>query len=610
MSNESFRDSCLGILKSFGKTLGLISLYHMKHPTVIQSLQETHKLIEKALEGLEEKKELIFALDQDKFLANGLVVCTVGQIPGAVRTLFDRFHLHSLSMGEGLRPSELVSFYELAILKPEVAKQIDLQKFLSEKSVLHIRVNEAVYAKVDHVEEAVPEETVLKPEISSGTPEWIIDLDKFSFEQSVGKLVEQAVEGEQDRQRVFEKVMLQFREDLEKRVQEATRQLESDKNRLLNEQVRTEQVLSKMAEGVVVVDAQGNVLMMNPTAEDITGKKLTEAAGKPVTEWVKKDEQAVALAKEIETPKDRPISKEVEVTTSEELGRTLRASTALVQNEEGKIVGTYATLPDVTKYKQVLHVQQEFVAHVTHELRAPLTSIRSALDILREEFSGKMSSEEGRIFATAVRNSERLADMITEILDFSKIQSGQMTVHPVPSNAEDVLREGVEGLRPWAKKKGLDLTESMEPELPQVMADGRRVVQVLTNLISNAIKFTESPGRITVSAKKGMDKNRGTVVLSVQDTGRGIPKSELNRVFEKFVQIASGEMHVEGTGLGLAIARALIHLHNGRMWVESEVGKGSVFHFTLPLYIPPPEERGVAKSAPESWWRRLLGLSG
>ncbi|MBI4056101.1 MAG: PAS domain S-box protein [Elusimicrobia bacterium] len=610
---EELQQACLNILKSLGKTMGLITLYQVNHPTVVRSLEETYQLIEDSLDEVE-ADELVFAIEGDKFLANGKVVCALSQIPGAIRTLFNRYRLHSLTFAKGLSVAELSSFYGLVTLKPEVAKQINVKDFLRENSISHIRTNEAIYAKVEKKSDEPVLETGSQPAPSkisgSSNGKWFQELEELPFEKSVEKLVQKAVEGEQDRKQVYEKVLAQFRREVEGRIQEVTKTFQREKTKLTNEQVRTDQVLTKIAEGVVVVDNQGNVLMMNPTAEEITGKRLAEAAGKPVMQGVKKDEQMVTLSKEIEAPSDRPISKEVQVASEDELAQALRAATALVQTESGKLVGTYMTLPDVAKYKQVLNLQQDFIAHVTHELRAPLTSIRSALDMLKEQFTGKMGSDETRVFSTAIRNSERLATLINDILDFSKIQSGQMNVYPVPSQVSALIQEGVEGLRAWGKKKGLNMLDSVEPNLPMVLADGRRVVQILTNLISNGIKFTPAGGTIAIAARRGEGKYRGFAVFSVQDTGRGIPKEELRRVFEKFVQIASGEKHVEGTGLGLAIAQALVHLHKGLMWVDSEEGKGSIFYFTLPYYVPPPEEK-VEKAHPpaakKSWWRRFFG---
>ena len=224
----------------------------------------------------------------------------------------------------------------------------------------------------------------------------------------------------------------------------------------------------------------------------------------------------------------------------------------------------------------------------------------------------KTKADEEKMMSTALRNSDRLADMINSILDFSKIESGQMTVAQRQTNPEKIAREAVESVTPWVSKKHLGLALSVVPGLPPVYADEKRTVQVLINLLSNAIKFTPAGGRITVSLARARDNPEKFLDFAVADTGPGIAQADQKKVFEKFVQVASGEMTTAGTGLGLSIAKALVHLQGGVLGVESELGRGATFAFTLPVYIPPREESfarapsGQKKSP--SWWKKLLGL--
>jgi signal transduction histidine kinase len=209
---------------------------------------------------------------------------------------------------------------------------------------------------------------------------------------------------------------------------------------------------------------------------------------------------------------------------------------------------------------------------------------------------------------TALKNSDRLAELINSILDFSKIESGQMAVFPKKADAEKIAREAVDSLAPWASKKRLQLSLVATPDLPPIVSDSLRTVQVLINLLSNAIKFTPVGGQIV--ARVGMVSPADRFVqFSVTDTGKGVAKADQKKIFEKFVQIASGEMHSGGTGLGLAIAKALVHLQGGKMWVESEEGRGATFLFTLPLWTADAKTASTPPPAPaRSWWRRLLGL--
>ncbi|MEQ1920307.1 MAG: HAMP domain-containing sensor histidine kinase, partial [Elusimicrobiota bacterium] len=321
----------------------------------------------------------------------------------------------------------------------------------------------------------------------------------------------------------------------------------------------------------------------------------------------------VTMASDLTSPADRDIGTEVKLQGDADTQRTLRASSAIVKTEEGKVVGMVSALPDQTKHKELQRMQRDFVAHVTHELRAPLSSIRAALEILQGQFAGKIEEDETRMLNTALKNSDRLADMINSILDFSKIESGQMEVYPKSTEAAKIARDAVDSLQPWAQKKRIELTLVAPEGLPVVMADASRTVQVIVNLLSNSIKFTPAGGKITVKLAKRAEGNQGFVEYAVTDTGPGIAKSEQGKIFEKFVQIAAGEMHIGGTGLGLSIAKALVHLQKGKMWIESEAGQGATFLFTLPVHVAASAEASVVRTkAPVKsvvpWWKKLLGL--
>lgn len=598
-----FGRQCLEALKSLGKTLGQMTLYKIGHPSVAATLQLAEQHLNEALG--QTGGEVSFAIDQDKWLANGRIVAGVAQAPSVLQAFFTRFKIGSMTFKTGVTGAELAAFCELASLRSDAPQAADPKGFLREKGVAHIELNEAVYAKVGGAAPAPAPATAPAPAPGEPPPP---PPEFNTLDEALRLLVERAVPDQAGRDKVLDKVMQLLTTDIAKRVDEVTRTLREEKNVLQNEQTRTQSVLQNMVEGVVVVDEQGKILMMNPAAEEIYGTTLADAAGKHLAEKAG-EAQMITLANEISTPKDREIKPEVAVSGEGDTKKTLKASGAMIQNEAGKVVGMVTSLPDVTKHKQLQRMQRDFVAHMTHELRAPLSSIRAALEILQGQSSGKLEADETRMLDTALKNSDRLADMINSILDFSKIESGQMTVFPKPTDAERIAREAVESLAPWASKKRLNMSLSVMPGLPPVNADAKRVVQVLVNLLSNAIKFTPVGGSIVVKVGPAGGGGERAIEYAVTDTGCGIPKAEQKRVFEKFVQIASGEMHVGGTGLGLSIAKALVHLHGGKMWVESDEGKGSTFFFTLPVFIATGEAPATAPKRPVlPWWKKLLGI--
>ncbi|MBI5622430.1 MAG: PAS domain-containing protein [Elusimicrobia bacterium] len=589
---QAFERKCLEAIQGLGKALGQLSLYKLGHPAVAAMLaacgQQLKSLLSETPQG-----ELAFSVDNDKLIVNGRIICGVDSLPTSIPTTFARFKLSSLTFKSGLGPDDLKAFCELASSRPDSEAGRDPQKFLEGRGVVNVILNEAVYAKVG-------EEALLQA------------LEQKSLEETIRALVGNAVADPKKQKMVYEKVENLVREDIQRRIDEVTRPLVREKTALQNETSRTKGVMENVADGVIVVDDGGNILMMNPAAEQLYSAPLSQVAGQHLAAKAGA-EHLVTLAQEIATPADRAIKQGVESVGADEAKKTMKAAAAVVQNEAGNIVGIVSSLHDTAKLRELERMQREFVAHVTHELRAPLTAIRAALDILNEEFRGRVSDEETRIMGSALHNTDRLERLINDILDFSKIEAGEMRVNVKKSDAERIAREAVDGLRPWAQRKGIDLSLDAEPDLPPIMADSHRTVQVLVNLLSNAIKFTPAKGRVTVKVFRPKDGEK-IIELTVADTGPGIPASEHKRIFEKFIQIATGEVR-GGTGLGLAIAKAITHMQNGRLWLESQEGKGSTFYIALPLWAGPAEEggakpAGAEKTVPDQlpWWKKLLGL--
>ncbi|MDD5208723.1 MAG: ATP-binding protein [Elusimicrobiales bacterium] len=405
-------------------------------------------------------------------------------------------------------------------------------------------------------------------------------LANMSFGGILKGLVESAVKDPRDRARAYEDAIKSLRESMEQQIAESTRALAAEKEAALNTRSRTEHVLSRVADGKVIVDKDGKILMMNPAAEEIAGTKFADAVGKHISEQLRPGEHILTLSKDMDLSGGKIISGEVEVQGDESMGRTMRRSVAMLVDAEGRVVGELSTMPEITKYKEAQRMQEEFLSRITHDLQSPLSSITSALEMLTEASSKKLDPMETKFLDISIRNSHRLSQMIRGILDFSKLQSGKMDVHPVPALLSGIMTEAVEGLTPWARTKGITLTLRPPAEDLCALADPPRIVQVLTNLISNAIKATPEGGSVVVAASPSPERD-GNVLVGVRDTGHGIPKEDLSKLFQKFVQLDS-RRSMEGVGLGLVIVNDFLKLHNGRIWAESEVGKGTTFYFTLP----------------------------
>ncbi len=231
------------------------------------------------------------------------------------------------------------------------------------------------------------------------------------------------------------------------------------------------------------------------------------------------------------------------------------------------------------RLKELDQLKNSFVSIASHELRTPMTSIKGYVDNLLEGIAGALTAKQTTYLSRIRHNADRLTRLIADLLDLSKIESGQVPLHPGPLPLPELVTEVVDSLQPLAKQKGLTLQTTPLDEKAVLQADRDKLTQVLTNLIQNAIKFTDPGGTVTVeSATKG----QGFVYLSVADTGCGIPPEEVGKVFDKFFRGSQSAPQTPGAGLGLAIAKSLVERHGGEIWVESHPGQGSRFSFTVP----------------------------
>jgi signal transduction histidine kinase len=232
------------------------------------------------------------------------------------------------------------------------------------------------------------------------------------------------------------------------------------------------------------------------------------------------------------------------------------------------------------RLQELDRLKSDFVSNVSHELRTPLTAIKGAVDLILREVAGPLTEKQIHYLTRMRSNTQHLAGLINDLLDLSKIESGKIEVKSSRVSLGGLLHEVVETLRPVAAEKTIGLEANTPEPSILVWADRDKINQVLMNLIGNAIKFTPAHGTVTVSASTN---GSARVQVSVSDTGPGIPSEEREKIFDRFYQIAqAGEAKPRGTGLGLAICKALVELHGGRIWVETESGQGCTFAFTLP----------------------------
>ena len=233
----------------------------------------------------------------------------------------------------------------------------------------------------------------------------------------------------------------------------------------------------------------------------------------------------------------------------------------------------------MTQQMELVDIKSNFISNVSHELRTPLKAIRESISIVLDESAGHVNDEQKKFLTVSKRNVDRLDRLINDVLDFQKLDADKTNLNIHNNDMNEVVKEVSELMIQLAKEKGLTLTMKLDSQLPEIKFDRDKIIQVLTNIVSNAIKFTEKGTIIITTSTKG-----NALYVSVQDTGPGIVEKDLSKIFNRFEQ-ASSNKHKKagGTGLGLSISKEIIRLHKGKIWAKSEFGKGTTVWFLLSI---------------------------
>ncbi len=328
-----------------------------------------------------------------------------------------------------------------------------------------------------------------------------------------------------------------------------------------------------------IVDKEGRIVDANQTELETMGFSREEYIGKPLLDILHPDyrkETKSALEKVLSGQEIRAYETAFITRTGEKIMVEVNA----VPQEEGKeIVAARAVIRDITERKRIERLKDEFVSMVSHELRTPLAIIREGMYVMEANMEEAIKQKHGRTLDITKRNINRLGSLIDDILDYQKLSAGKMEYDMKTGDVNSLVRELESELVILAQDKGLELKIDLAEDLPQIRFDADRIVQVLMNLVNNAIKFTDK-GSVTVTTEKTV----GGVVVSVEDTGPGIREEDIPHLFKSFTQLGEAKSgKFGGTGLGLAISNSIIQSHGGKIWVKSEYGKGSTFSFSLPI---------------------------
>lgn len=337
-------------------------------------------------------------------------------------------------------------------------------------------------------------------------------------------------------------------------------------------EARLRRIIESNADGVAVVDGQGVIRFVNPSAEGLLGRPAWELVGAP---W------------------GFPLEAGTEIEMTRPDGRLVVAELRTVPTDWEGQPATLVSLRDVTDRRQLqadlersraqeLLAKDQFLSHVSHELRSPLAAMIQFVSMVGEEVMGPINHEQKEYLDIVLRNGRQLRSMIDDLLEATRADEGKLAVSPQWLSFTELGHEMLRTFQTAANAKQIVLAASFEPDLPSAYADPRRVRAILHNLLGNSLKFTNAGGTITVRAGRRVE-HPGFICVSVIDTGCGISPEGLPRVFDRlFQEPNSQEESGRGLGLGLFITRELVLSHGGQVWAESELGKGSTFSFTLP----------------------------
>ena len=367
---------------------------------------------------------------------------------------------------------------------------------------------------------------------------------------------------------------------------------EEERNALTRQR---QSILDSAGDGIWGMDLEGRVTFINRSGAEMLGYSPQELLGQNMHSLIHHSRADGSPYPAEESALSGSLKQETPLHVNDDVfwrkdGKALPVEyVACPLVENGQVDGVVVAFADVTERRRLDRMKDEFISTVSHELRTPLTSLRAALGLVASGALAKRPEKIPQMLDIALGNCDRLVRLVNDIVDFERIGSGTLPLHKGEWNAIDLLRRAMDPERSSASRAGLIFRIDAQPV--DVWADGDRVQQVLGNLIRNAIKFSEKGGEIRLAARA---TSATEVTFEVQDQGAGIPADKLDLIFGRFQQADASDTRLQGgTGLGLALCRGIIQQHGGRIWAESQPGKGSTFSFTVEQFVPKVEEEEI-----------------
>lgn len=381
----------------------------------------------------------------------------------------------------------------------------------------------------------------------------------------------------------------QYTRDLEEKIAERNRELEIANAKLAQEKAEEEALLSSIGEGIVATDQEGIIIMINHRAEKMLGWKAKEIIGKSYFDIVPmEDEQGNTVSRENRLVSLAFASRKIVSTmlpvryyyVRKDRTRFPIGSTVSPVLLKGKIIGAVALFRDVTIGKDIDRAKTDFVSLASHQLRTPLSIISLYCELILSQADGQLNRTQKQYLKEVRVANKRMSELITALLNVTRIDMGTLAVESKPTNLIALATSVIKEIQPELTRKNHAFTRTYDEKLPIIFSDPRLVRNVLQNLLSNAVKYTPKRGSLQLALKR----RKEDVMISIQDSGIGIPKNQHSKVFTKLFRADNAqEKEADGTGLGLYIVKSFVEQLGGKVWFKSKENKGAAFFVTIPL---------------------------
>ena len=351
---------------------------------------------------------------------------------------------------------------------------------------------------------------------------------------------------------------------------------------LKSEKLRTETIIEQMQDAVIGIDEKDRIIFLNHLASEVLNLNASEVVGKTVNEVANRNQLLNTIISKTHTEllqivlKDKPNYFSVE---SNEISIREIPDTEKTISFTERAAGKVFILKNVTDFKELDQAKTNFMATISHELKTPIASIKMSLKLLEDNRIGALNTEQHHMVSHIQDDANRLLKITAELLDLAQVETGNIKLNAQESDAREIVAYAVDAVKSQTEHKEIEVKLAMPEYLPKVIADQEKTAWVLVNFLSNAIRYSSNRSKIDIS----ITQDEHSLIFSVRDYGKGIAEEYKNELFKRYFQVPTDGQHKSGSGLGLSISKDFIQAQQGKIWMESELGSGSIFSFSLPI---------------------------